>query len=96
MAGKASDKDDERRLKQLFGLLNDATRLRIIGVVRARGEVHVTDLARELGMVQPAVSHHLALLRVSGLLESRREHKWNYYSLAPGCLEPLARFAAGK
>jgi ArsR family transcriptional regulator len=39
----------------------------------------VTDLCHRLGQSQPAVSHHLALLRVSGLIESRREVKHNFY-----------------
>ena len=43
------------------------------------GELHVTDLCQRLGQSQPAVSHHLALLRVSGLIESRREGKHNFY-----------------
>jgi ArsR family transcriptional regulator len=41
----------------------------------------VTDLCSRLGQSQPAVSHHLALLRVSSLIESRREGKHNYYSV---------------
>jgi ArsR family transcriptional regulator len=41
----------------------------------------VTDLCNRLGQSQPAVSHHLALLRVSGLIESRREGKHNFYSV---------------
>ena len=45
------------------------------------GELHVTDLCNRLGQSQPAVSHHLALLRVSGLIESRREGKHNFYSV---------------
>ncbi len=44
-------------------------------------ELHVTDLCNRLGQSQPAVSHHLALLRVSGLIESRREGKMVLYSL---------------
>jgi ArsR family transcriptional regulator len=43
--------------------------------------MHVTDLCNRLGQSQPAVSHHLALLRVSGLIESRREGKHNFYSV---------------
>ena len=32
---------------------------------------------------QPAVSHHLALLRVAGLIECRRDGKHNFYHLVP-------------
>jgi ArsR family transcriptional regulator len=66
---------------QVFKLLSDETRLRILLYLAQNHELHVTDLCNRLGQSQPAVSHHLALLRVSGLIESRREGKHNYYSV---------------
>jgi len=72
-----------RELAQVFKLLSDETRLRILFylALSENRELHVTDLCNRLGQSQPAVSHHLALLRVSGLIESRREGKHNYYSV---------------
>ena len=70
-----------RELAQVFKLLSDETRLRILLYLAQNQELHVTDLCKRLGQSQPAVSHHLALLRVSGLIESRREGKHNYYSV---------------
>jgi len=70
-----------RDLSQVFKLLSDETRLRILLYLAQNGELHVTDLCNRLGQSQPAVSHHLALLRVSGLIESRREGKHNFYSV---------------
>jgi len=70
-----------RELAQVFKLLSDETRLRILFYLAQNGELHVTDLCQRLGQSQPAVSHHLALLRVSGLIESRREGKHNFYSV---------------
>jgi DNA-binding transcriptional ArsR family regulator len=70
-----------RDLAQVFKLLSDETRLRILLFLAQAGELHVTDLCNRLGQSQPAVSHHLALLRVSGLIESRREGTHNYYSV---------------
>jgi ArsR family transcriptional regulator len=70
-----------RELGQVFKLLSDETRLRIIFYLAQRGEMHVTDLCNHLGQSQPAVSHHLALLRVSRLIESRREGKHNFYNV---------------
>jgi ArsR family transcriptional regulator len=40
-------------------------------------------LCDALGQSQPAVSHHLALLRGEHLIECRREGKHNYYRLIP-------------
>lgn len=70
-----------RELAQVFKLLSDETRLRILLYLAQAQELHVTDLCNRLGQSQPAVSHHLALLRVSGLIESRREGKHNFYSV---------------
>ena len=72
-----------RELAQVFKLLSDETRLRILFylALSPTSELHVTDLCGKLGQSQPAVSHHLALLRVSGLIESRREGKHNFYSV---------------
>lgn len=70
-----------RDLARVFKLLSDETRLRILLYLAQNSELHVTDLCTRLGQSQPAVSHHLALLRVSGLIESRREGKHNFYSV---------------
>jgi ArsR family transcriptional regulator len=70
-----------RDLVQVFRLLSDETRLRILFYLVQNQELHVTDLCDRLGQTQPAVSHHLALLRVSGLIEARREGKHNFYSV---------------
>src|SRR5258708_23829195 len=70
-----------RELAQVFKLLSDETRLRILLYLAQNNDLHVTDLCTRLGQSQPAVSHHLALLRVSGLIESRREGKHNFYSV---------------
>ena len=70
-----------RELTNVFKLLSDETRFRILIYLAENRELHVTDLCERLGQSQPAVSHHLALLRVSGLIESRREGKHNFYSV---------------
>jgi ArsR family transcriptional regulator len=68
-------------LVKLFKLLSDETRLRILYYRTERSELHVRALCELLGESQPAVSHHLALLRVAGLIERRREGKHNFYGL---------------
>src|SRR5262249_41016852 len=71
----------EKDLVQVFKLLSDETRLRVLMYLAREGELHVTALCDNLGQSQPAVSHHLALLRVAGLIEARRDGKHNYYSV---------------
>lgn len=67
---------------QLFRLLGDATRLRCLVLLAAEGELCVCELTFALGMVQPKVSRHLALLRAAGLVRDRREGLWVHYRLA--------------
>jgi ArsR family transcriptional regulator len=71
----------EKDLVQVFKLLSDETRLRVLMYLAREGELHVTALCEKLDQSQPAVSHHLALLRVAGLIEARRDGKHNFYSV---------------
>ena len=70
-----------RELVQLFKLLADETRLRIIYFLMQQNEMNVRTFCRLLRQSQPAVSHHLALLRAAGVIECRRDGKHNFYRL---------------
>jgi DNA-binding transcriptional ArsR family regulator len=69
-----------RRASVLLKQVSDATRLQVI-MALAEGERHVGALCDLLGQSQPAVSHHLALLRHGGIIAPRRQGKNNFYSL---------------
>lgn len=71
----------EQELVQVFKLLSDESRLRILMHLLRDGELHVTALCERLQQSQPAVSHHLALLRTAGVIECRRDGKHNFYSV---------------
>ncbi len=58
-----------------FRGLGDPTRLRILELLRAEGELTVGELVERLGLSQPKVSNHLACLRWCGFVEARREHR---------------------
>lgn len=75
-------------LASLFKALADPTRVRIIGVL-AQVEVCVGDLTLALGMSQPAVSHHLKLLRRWRIVSTRRDGKHIYYTLQDEHVEAL-------
>jgi DNA-binding transcriptional ArsR family regulator len=72
-----------KELVQLFKLMSDETRLRILYFLMQREELNVRTLCDLLEQSQPAVSHHLALLRVAGIIECRRDGKHNFYHLVP-------------
>ncbi len=81
---RADDTDDAAKdLADLFRLLSDETRLRILMLLHRRHELNVRTLCQVLHQSQPAVSHHLALLRIAGLIDRRRDGKHNYYRLLP-------------
>ena len=65
----------------MFRAFSDPTRLRILHLLR-HGEICVGDLVKVLCLPQPTVSRHLAYLRKAGLVASRREGQWGFYSLA--------------
>jgi ArsR family transcriptional regulator len=67
-------------MEALFKSLGDATRLRILGLLLT-GEVCVCDIHESLKIPQPKASRHLAYLRRSGLVETRRDGLWVHYRL---------------
>src|SRR3954451_23615172 len=67
-------------LERLFQALADGTRLRILGLLLT-GEVCVCDIHETLKIPQPKASRHLAYLRRSGLVDTRREGLWIHYRL---------------
>ena len=65
----------------LFQQLGDPTRLRILWLL-CHCEECVCNLASAVDMSAPAVSHHLRILKKSGIISSRRDGKEVYYSLS--------------
>lgn len=65
-----------------FKLLGDRSRLRILRAL-VRSETCVCDLVDELNVPQPLVSYHLGKLQKAGLVHTRRDGLWTYYSLDP-------------
>jgi DNA-binding transcriptional ArsR family regulator len=65
-----------------FRGLGDATRLRILELLRNEGELSVGELVERLGEPQPKVSNHLACLRWCGFIEARRAHRIVYNRIA--------------
>src|SRR5713101_6994548 len=69
-------------MERLFKALADATRLRIVGLLLT-GEVCVCHIHESLNIPQSKASRHLAYLRRSGLVHTRRDGLWVHYRLAP-------------
>lgn len=67
--------------EELFRALADETRLRILHLIGDQ-EVCVCYFVETLDVTQPKISRHLAYLRRTGLVETRRDGKWIHYRLA--------------
>lgn len=68
------------QMAETFKALGDPTRVRIIHLL-SQAELCVHDLTQLLGTTQPAMSHHLRLLRMLRLVRTRRDGRAIYYSL---------------
>lgn len=68
-------------------MISDSTRLKTLFLLE-QGESSVVELCGSLGVTLPVVSHHVALLKVSGIVKTRRAGRHIYYSLSH-----LGRFA---
>ena len=76
------DDGDVVELADVFGLLGDPGRLRILTALAEGGEMCVCDVAASVGMTESAASHALRLLRAHRIVEPRRAGKMAFYRLA--------------
>ena len=74
-------------------MLADGTRASIL-LILAKGTETVGALCDDLNLPQPTTSHHLALLRMSGLAARKRKGKQMFYSLNREKLAPVRQFLA--
>ncbi|GAA5444549.1 arsenic resistance transcriptional regulator ArsR1 [Microbulbifer sp. NBRC 101763] len=68
---------------QFYKCLADDTRLRTLLLIAYEGELCVCELTAALGLSQPKISRHLALLRSADLLQDRRQGQWVFYRINP-------------
>lgn len=76
--------EESTRLAEMFRLLGDGTRTRILYALLEAGELCVCDLAETLDMPESRLSHALRLLRTAGVVRNRRDGRMVYYSLDDG------------
>lgn len=76
-------------LTTVFKQLADRNRLKILLALMENGPMHVTALKDLVRQTQPAVSHHLTLMRIIGLVGYIRDGKHNYYHIASDNIRDL-------
>lgn len=75
------DDDTSLRLAELFKVLGDRTRIKLLSLLVAEDELCVCDIADALHMQQSAISHQLRVLRNARLVKFRKDGKEAFYSL---------------
>jgi DNA-binding transcriptional ArsR family regulator len=73
----------------LFKILADPTRRAVFERLCRDGEQTVRALTDQSGVSQPAVSKHLGILKLAGLVRDRHEGRQTHYSAQLGALAPL-------
>lgn len=79
--GRLPEDGTVRDAADVFALLGDPNRLRLLASLAEAVELCVCDLAAAAGMGESAASHALRLLRAHGVLSARRRGRMVYYSL---------------
>lgn len=80
-------------LAKYFRGLGDPTRLRVLQLLEAAGELSAGELVRRLGLPQATVSTHLGCLRWCGFVATRREQRSVIYRLADPRVSELVALA---
>ena len=68
-------------IREVFYALSDEIRLKIVRLLISHQELCVCQFQEIFNLPQPHISFHLRILKKAGLVNSRKEGKWNYYSL---------------
>ncbi len=85
------ERDEAVRMASVAKALGDPVRLQLVDLLRKHaGKVCVCELVPLFDLSQPTVSHHLKVLRDTGVVGSERQGLWAYYFVIPDALEELS------
>ncbi|WP_320066172.1 metalloregulator ArsR/SmtB family transcription factor [Micromonospora sp. RTGN7] len=79
-------------LAPAFKALGDPVRLQLLSMIASAegGEICVCDLTPAFDLTGPTISHHLKVLRDTGLVDAERRGTWVWYRARPAMLRQLA------
>ena len=89
----------EPPLDRILHAVADPTRWRILQALKERGgcalgkEVGLcaSDIEQRIHLSQPTISHHMAILKKAGLVETQKLGQWMWYRRKEGVLRRFAR-----
>jgi ArsR family transcriptional regulator, lead/cadmium/zinc/bismuth-responsive transcriptional repressor len=87
----APDDGDIAQLADMFRLLGDPTRLKLVLACMALGNAHAGALADAVHASPSLVSHHLRLLKAARLVTSHRDGKQIHYRISDAHVQSVLR-----
>jgi ArsR family transcriptional regulator len=92
LSGPLLGEAEAAELAKVFKAVADPARLRLLNMIAsaAGGEACVCDLNASFALSAPTISHHLKVLRQSGLIEGERRGTWVYYKVVPDAVARLS------
>jgi ArsR family transcriptional regulator len=94
LSARALTPDQAAGIAPMFKALGDPVRLRLMSMIASGPEICVCDLTDAFDLTGPTISHHLRVLRESGLVDSERRGTWVWYRARPPALQQLAGLLA--
>jgi DNA-binding transcriptional ArsR family regulator len=82
------------KAKMLFKALNHKLRLQLLQFIHKKKQTHVTAIYEALKLKQSVTSQHLGILRNAGLLITKTDGKFIYYSVNYQRVEEVQRITA--
>lgn len=94
MTARALTTEAAGQLAPMFKALGDPVRLRLLSLIAATDEICVCDLTDAFTLSGPTISHHLRVLRETGLVDVERRATWAYYRIRPDAMTRLSGLLA--
>jgi DNA-binding transcriptional ArsR family regulator len=94
LSPETSAERDLRRLRTVYRALGDETRLRVISLLAEHGPMPVNELSARVVLSQPLISWHLRILRLAGLIDTRRQGRETICRLRTAAFEELHEIEA--
>lgn len=85
------DDDVAVRAAELFAILSDATRVKLLAILDAHTEMTVKALAIHLDMTESAISHQLRTLRQTRMVRVRKDGRNAFYAIEDEHITNLLR-----
>jgi ArsR family transcriptional regulator, arsenate/arsenite/antimonite-responsive transcriptional repressor len=89
LSAQALASDTAQELAPRFKALSDPVRLRLLSLIASAPEICVCDLTDAFAVTGATISHHLRVLRETGLVDCERRGTWVYYWVQKDALDLL-------